>query len=341
MAITYEVSMRWRSLLFPLRVIVSGGLLIYLIWRADPAKIWQSWKLADMRLIALVLVLQFAGIALSAAKWWVLLWARGQRQPYSWMLGAYLAGQFANNFLPTTVGGDALRVAQLGRRMGSYSQASASVFIERLTGFLALSLIACLALLISYIDVTGTSLVTTPALRWLTVGFALAAIAAMAVSFIAPRLQQRFGKWLPEAARRPMQRVADALADYAPHGRLLALVLAMSLLFQLLWIVIHVVCGWALGITTAPLLLYAVMAPITDILGLAPIFVNNLGAREVVFTLYLSQVAVPPETALALAFTIFAVRLVVSLLGGLVILFGGADLSAARAPRQDALSTES
>jgi len=50
---------------------------------------------------------------------------------------------------------------------------------------------------------------------------------------------------------------------------------------------------------------------------------------------------VPPETALALAFTIFAVRLVVSLLGGLVILFGGADLSAARAPRQDALSTES
>ncbi len=59
-----------------------------------------------------------------------------------WLLGAYLAGQFANNFLPTTVGGDALRIAQLGRRIGSYSQASASVFVERLTGFLALSLLA-------------------------------------------------------------------------------------------------------------------------------------------------------------------------------------------------------
>jgi uncharacterized protein (TIRG00374 family) len=330
--------MRWRSLLFPLRIIVSGGLLIYLIWRANPAKVWGSWQHVHLRLIGVALLLQFAGVALSAAKWWVLLRARGQRLPYTWLLGAYMAGQFANNFLPTTVGGDALRVAQLGRRIGSFSQASASVFIERLTGFLALSLIVNLALVISYIDVTGTSLVTTPALRLITVGFTLAAIAAMAASFTAPRLQKLLGpRLLPEIARRPMQRVAEALADYAPQGRWLVLVLAMSLLFQILWVVIHVVCGLALDIH-APLLLYAVMAPITDILGLAPIFMNNLGAREVVFTLYLSQIGVPPETAIALAFMIFIVRLAVSVLGGLVVLFGGADLRVAHGPQQDALT---
>jgi uncharacterized protein (TIRG00374 family) len=330
--------MRWRSLLLPLRIIISGGLLFYLIWRANPIKVWESWQHVHLRLIGLALLLQFAGVALSAAKWWVLLRARGQRLPYTWLLGAYMAGQFANNFLPTTVGGDALRVAQLGRRIGSFSQASASVFIERLTGFLALSLIVNLALVISYIDVTGTSLVTTPVLRLITVGFTLAAIAAMVASFAAPRLQKLLGpRLLPEIARRPMQRVAQALADYAPQGRWLVLVLAMSLLFQILWVVIHVVCGLALDIH-APLLLYAVMAPITDILGLAPIFVNNLGAREVVFTLYLSQVGVPPETAIALAFMIFIVRLAVSVLGGLVVLFGGADLRVAHGPQQDALT---
>lgn len=331
--------MRWRSLLFPLRIIVSGGLLLYLIWRSNPAKIWESWHDAHLRLIALALILQFLGVALSAAKWWVLLRARGLRLSFTWLLGAYLAGQFANNFLPTTVGGDALRVAQLGRRIGSYSQASASVFIERLTGFIALSLIANLALVVSYLQVTGTPLVTTPLLRLLTVGFTLAAIAGMVASFAAPRLERLIGPRLPAMAQRPLQKVTRALADYAPTGRWLALVLAMSLLFQILWVVIHVVCGWALGIE-APLLLYAVMAPITDILGLAPIFVNNLGAREVVFTLYLAQVGVTQETALALAFMIFAVRLAISVLGGLVVLFGGADLRAARLPRTDALSTE-
>ena len=66
-----------------------------------------------------------------------LLRANGQPQPYPWLVGVYFAGQFANNFLPTSVGGDAMRVVALGRRTGSYAQASASVFMERLTGFLA------------------------------------------------------------------------------------------------------------------------------------------------------------------------------------------------------------
>lgn len=330
--------MQWRRLLGPLRLVISGGLIVFLIWQADPLKVWQTWRSANLWLVALAVALQFVGVALSAAKWGVLLRARGQSQPFTWLLGAYLAGQFANNFLPTTVGGDALRIAQTGRRIGSYSQASASVFLERLTGFVALAVIANLALLWAYLDRSGTPLVTEPALRWLTVLFSLAAAAAMAASFSAPRLLQLFGHRLPTAARRPMEKVAHALADYFPQGGLLALVLGMSFAFQALWAVIHIVCGLALGIG-APPVLYWLMSPITDILGLAPIFVNNLGAREVVFTLYLAQVGVDSATAIALAFMIFTVRLLVSALGGLVVLFGGADLKLA-APRQDAVPTE-
>jgi hypothetical protein len=59
-----------------------------------------------------------------------------------------------------------------------------------------------------------------------------------------------------------------------------------------------------------------------------------------VFTLYLSQIGAAQEMALALAFMIFAVRLAVSVLGGLVVLFGGADLRATSAVRQDSLSTD-
>jgi hypothetical protein len=82
------------------------------------------------------------------------------------------------------------------------------------------------------------------------------------------------------------------------------------------------------------------MVPITDILGLVPIFVNNLGARDLVFTLYLSQVGVAPATAIALAFLIFSLRLVVSALGGLVALLGGSGLRILRIPQRDPLSAE-
>lgn len=332
--------MQWRRIQGPLRIIVSVGLISYLIWHAEPAQVWAAWQNADLRLVLLAVVLQIAGVALNAVRWGVMLRARGHTQPYLWLLGTYFAGQFANNFLPTSVGGDAVRAAQLSRKIGSISQASASVFLERLTGFLALSIIVNIAIVWAYFDHTGTSVVTTPALRLLTVFFTVAAVGAMVASFSAPRILRLLGPRVPHAARKPIQRIAQALGDYFPQGRTMIKVLGLSLVYQTLWILNHVVCGMALGIV-APVQIYFLMVPITDMVGLAPIFVNNLGAREAVFTLYLSQVGVAPATAIALAFMIFTVRLIVSTIGGLVVLFGGADLritATVQQPRADAVS---
>jgi uncharacterized protein (TIRG00374 family) len=318
-----------RRLLVPFRMLFSAGLLAYLIWRANPAAIWAVWQQIDWKLLGLALVLQFSGVALSAAKWGMLLRARGHTLPFRWLLGNYLAGQFANNFLPTTVGGDALRVTQLGRRIASYSQASASVFMERLTGFLALSVIACGALLFSLL--VGTHFTTAPWVQLVTAIFSLLAIGAMVGSFVAPQLFAASVAWLPEKLRQPFQRVASALADYSPRGGFLAAILGLSLLFQLLWIALHVVCGQALGLE-APLLLYALMVPLTDILGLLPIFFNNVGVREAIFILYLGQVGVPQDQAVALALLVFSVRLIVSMLGGVVLIVGRADFTTRGAP---------
>jgi hypothetical protein len=306
-------------------------LLAYFIWYADPLSIWEVWKGVDLGWLALAFLLQLAGIGVSAAKWNLILSGQRRQQPYTWILSVYLVGQFANNFLPTTVGGDALRAVQLGRRIGSFSQSSASIFIERLTGFLALSMIAIAALFVSYLQETGTALVTDPRLLWVAIGFSVLAVGAAVASFLAPWLQHITGPYLPRATRNPLKKVARALSDYFPQGHLLAGVVAMSLLFQSTWVVIHVLCGRALGIE-APLLLYALMVPLTDMLGLLPIFVNNVGARETVFVLYLTQVpGVDAAMAISLAFMIFTIRLVASSLGGVVMLFGGADLRASQA----------
>ncbi len=321
-----------QALLLALRLLVSGGLLVFLVWQADPANIWATWRQANLGLLLLAVLLQVLCIFISAYKWGVLLRANNVPQPYLWLVGVYFVGQFANNFLPTSVGGDAMRVLALGRRSGSYAQASASVFIERLTGFLALSLIALGALIVTSTDLFGMRLITAPALTWTTAAFALAALAAAIAAFAAPWLLQRYSGLLPTLARRPLQQVAQALGEYADDRGTIARVMGLSLLFHLTWISMHLVSGLALRIT-APPLIYALMVPLTDIVGLAPIFFNNVGARDLVFTLYLRQVGVPDATALALAFTAFSIRLAVSSIGGLVLLFGGAGLRPARLPR--------
>lgn len=315
-----EPAPRRRRALNLLRLLISLALIGYLVYQADPRQIWQSWRSIDLSLFGLALLIQLLGIAVSAFKWGVLLRGRGQTQPYPWLFGMYLVGQFASNFLPTSVGGDAVRAIRLGRRIGSYSAASASVFVERLTGFLALSALGNLALLALAL-LPGPAIQAPPLLRVLTVGFGLVALAALAAVFGAARLQRLAEPLVPAFARGPFQRVMAALADYAPRGRRLWLVLGLSLLFQTLWIGMHAVCGLALGLSVPPLL-YVLMPTSTDLFGLAPMFVNNLGARELVFTLYLSQIGIAPAQAVALALLIFTVRLLVSILGGVVTALG-------------------
>ncbi|HEU5016292.1 MAG TPA: lysylphosphatidylglycerol synthase transmembrane domain-containing protein [Roseiflexaceae bacterium] len=318
-----------RKLLLPLRLLISGGLIVFLIWKANPLKIWQSWQGIDWAWLVVALLLQFVGVAVSAAKWGMLLRANGERLPYRWLLGAYLAGQFANNFLPTTVGGDALRIAQLGRRIQSYAHASASVFLDRLTGFLALSLIASAVLLLRLAGLPAAQFETQPALIWMAVAFTLVSMGALAVALSTVQLRPLLeSSLIPAFLRRPARKVADVLERYSPRGAALTNVLLVSLVFQTIWMLVHVACGWALGFTGVPLLVYALMVPLTDMLGLAPIFFNNLGARETIFILYLTRLGYTSDQAIALSLLVFSVRLVVSVLGGLVILFGGADLRA-------------
>src|SRR6266498_2925702 len=57
------------------------------------------------------------------------------------------AGQFVGNVLPSTVGGDVVRVSRTATTTGSGSVAFASVVLERLTGFVVLPLLVFLGFL--------------------------------------------------------------------------------------------------------------------------------------------------------------------------------------------------
>lgn len=305
-----------RAAVVALRLIVSVALLALLAWQASPGAIWQRWQRISAPLLVATIAIQVAGHALSAAKWGLVLRAQGHHQPYGWLLRTYMVGQFANNFLPTTVGGDALRAAQLGPRLGSYAHAAASVLLERITGLWALSLLGALALL------AGAA--SPPlALALLVLGAAAAAtlvLLAMGRAGLATSLLMRLP--LPAALRRGALALVDSLQSATRSPRAMLAVLALSLAFQSLWICMHIVAGAALALAVPPLL-YGFMVPLTDILGLAPLFFNNLGVREGVFTFFLGQIGIPAASAIALAVLIFSIRLVVSGAGGVILLLGG------------------
>ncbi|MER3453452.1 MAG: hypothetical protein C4344_07455, partial [Acidimicrobiia bacterium] len=72
------------------------------------------------------LVVIVGGIAISALRWQRVALALGLDGRLLTMFSWYLAGYFVGSFLPSTVGGDVLRVARLTKRTGDSAAAFAS-----------------------------------------------------------------------------------------------------------------------------------------------------------------------------------------------------------------------
>jgi hypothetical protein len=110
----------------------------------------------------------------------------------------------------------------------------------------------------------------------------------------------------------------------------LALAVFLSFAYQLIWIGINATAARALHLDLAWSHV-ALMVPISDIIGLVPIFFNGLGAREGTYVVLIGPLAgETAAAALAFSFLVFVVRLLVSALGGLIYLLGGARTGATR-----------
>ena len=79
--------------------------------------------------------------------------------PYLRMVAFYFIGMFFNHFLPTIVGGDAVKAILLARETGAPARSTMSVFMERNVGLFALLTIATAAAFVAPpVEVKGFNL---------------------------------------------------------------------------------------------------------------------------------------------------------------------------------------
>ncbi len=314
-----------RTLLMAFRVLVSVTLLAYLVREVDPAQLLVAWQTIILPFVLLAAGLQLLGVLINALKWWVLIRSSGQHVSYPWTVRTYFIGQFFSNFLPTMIGGDAVRMYQLNLRIRQPSIAVTSVFVERLTGFVALNVIAITALQLSI-----ERFADAPELYRAAIGCIAVASAGLLLALCVAPLTRLLGHlYLPNMFNwhGKLELIAQSLASYYASRGSLALALLLSSAYQLVWIGSNYTLARALRIDVS-LAFMALMVPISDIIGLIPIFLNNLGAREGTFVVLLGQLDITKEVALSLAFLIFVVRMAVSVAGGLLyILSGLADIA--------------
>jgi glycosyltransferase 2 family protein len=289
--------------------IVMLWLLFTKISSVDFEGMWPGWTAKTIGFLAGALALTLLGLFLSALRWQQVLTAMGIRTGMRRLFSHYLAGQFVGNVLPSTIGGDVLRVSRLARDTGEAPGTFASVVLERLTGWLVLPVISLVAFLVN------PNLIHLGVATKVALGLAFGTLTALAVVLVAAA-NRRIGRRLAtrDGWRRFVSAVHLGLDQLRTHPAAAAWVLVVGFAYQLVLVFAALMAAKALGVDVGPTALLAFF-PAVAIAQVLPIGISGLGIREGAFVLFLHPLGVPAEQAIALGLLLYALNLVVSLLG--------------------------
>jgi uncharacterized protein (TIRG00374 family) len=302
-----------------LRALISIGLLGYLIYLADPAKILavlnSVWTSAGIWYLVIAFALFILAYIALTIRWQILVSGYGLKIPTQVLFQYYLIGLFFNNFLPTGIGGDVLRIYNLVRRSGERTIGFASVLTERLMGITATLILAIFALLFSSRGLK-TDLLLAVAIGVLT------GIFLFFFLIFQDRFFERFSGWAEKIKLfrlgERIHKFLEALRFYQNQKLIYLKILLVSLFSQSLLITMTYFLAQALEIEVSLLYLFFVV-PITFLLTMLP-SINGLGVREGGFVFLLARIGVSDAAAVSLSFLTVIIPMVVSLAGGILFM---------------------
>jgi uncharacterized protein (TIRG00374 family) len=286
-------------------------------------------------LLGLAIVAACAGIVLSAWRWQQVLRLFDKHVPLPTLTRHYFAGQFVSNVMPSTVGGDVVRVARVSKNVDSTTVGFGSVVLERLSGMIALPLLV----------VVGFAL--RPSLlhiehAWLALFTASATLSVLVMIVIAaghPSLAGRF------ADNENWTRFIGAVFLGVDRARRdvgqAAVVLATAIVYQLSIIGAYVVIFKALDVDV-PIAAAFAFVPAVSMLQVIPISFGGLGVREGALVWFRYGLGISGSAAATAGLLWYASLFVVSLIGAPMFAIGQRQKSRPTEEVADtAVSTES
>ncbi|MEJ5364723.1 MAG: lysylphosphatidylglycerol synthase transmembrane domain-containing protein [Desulfosoma sp.] len=309
-----------KHLISTLRVIVAFILMFLLLSRVHARAVIASLAGIDPLFIIPLLGISAVMVGISCLKWQLFLKSRQLTVPLLSLINYYLIGYFFNNLLPGSIGGDVLRGYLLGKDRTGHLQSFTSVFLERLTGLVALLCIGITALIFNM------KLVGEPGIV-ISIGLMALLFAALISFFVFPgsrtvtlkildHLPPRWASW----SAKHFSRFYDSIAYFKNHRKILSYSMVYSFGFQIMAVVNTLVCCWALGLRPK-VVDVAVVVPIIMLVSIAPISISSLGLWEGAFAYFFVSIGIAPPHAVSVALILRAKNIVLGIFGGVLFAF--------------------
>jgi uncharacterized protein (TIRG00374 family) len=260
------------------------------------------------RLVGAIAVMVLA-IGLSAVRWQRVLVALDIRARLRSLVSHTFAGMFVSNFLPSTIGGDVLRITRLSANTNQPPASFASVVLERMTGWIVLPVITLTALVVNpHLRHLGTPSKVAVGLSFATLVL-LGAVLALAGS---KRLGGRLAgheNWL-----RFVGAIHLGTRRFREHPVAAFEVLAAAFVYQIAVVFAAFLAASALDLHVGWTAMLA-FVPMVSVVQVLPVTIGGLGVREGAFVLFLHPLGVGAHQAITLGLLFYGVTLVASLAG--------------------------
>jgi uncharacterized protein (TIRG00374 family) len=298
------------------RVVVSGLLIGLVLWKLDLRDVATHLRQLTPGLVLFAWAYYAICQLLSSYRWQLFLTAKDVLVPVHKLFSFYMIGMFLNNVLPSAVGGDVAKTYYLYQytRQGRY--AAVSVFLERFTGLLGLSVLSLAGLAL------GFRHLHSPLILAAVGGTALFLLGVVLLIWWPPlshTLMRLPGRLFPHRISEQLKQSYAALAGYREHRTTLLGAVALSVLIQGMYAALYALVSQGLGIPIS-VLYFILFLPLVNVVMLVPISFGGLGLREAVMVVLFTEVGVPAADVLAVSLTVYLLNTVLSLSGGALLL---------------------
>lgn len=301
-----------------IKLTITIALLAYFYSKIELGAVKEH--LSELQLWPLVLffVICVGNMCISSYRWKLLLDADGLILPFKKLFTSHWIAAFFNFFAPSNIGGDAYRITDVAIKSGKPVNTVASVFVDRLSGFIAMSVVGTIFPL--------CGLKSVPQEHWWKLCIPFCFFCCLIVLLFLIK-QQKILRWsmrfMPKVIRGRVEKLLDTFlqSTHAYKANVLWRCVGLSLIFQF-FIIVAVWCiGTSMGLNIS-FFYYCIFTPLICILESLPTSINGMGMRDAGYIMFFTAVGI--ETAqtdgLLAALLYVTMTLLYAFTGGLIFL---------------------
>lgn len=296
---------------------MSAALLSFVLRSIDLTALWQRVQGMSLGWILAALTSYVFMQAVAVWRWRRLLRAQHVDVATHTLRESIWISLFFNNFLPSNIGGDVMRIADTASAAGSKTLATTVVLVDRALGLTAMILVAAFGAFAA--SLMG---IHVPGARWLwliVAAGALFTIPVMAIpnltAYLLRPLRLLKRPWVDER----VQRLEEAIKRFRETPSAVVGAFAGALVVQITVVAFYLLTAQGLAVPL-PILLGAVLIPVSLAVQMAPLSINGFGVREAVFAFFFRRFGLPIDAAVALSLVSTGMVMGLSLVGGLMFL---------------------